>query len=300
MVATTIPNSGGPGSPHELSPITIAVRDKVIEKFQHEPLDQMNESVKKLLSQETDEQKRLGILAARVYILRQRIAMLSSQDQERVVSSSSPSPENTGATAGAEPDAGDEAPREWTRLRILEDCEVNGVRFPKTVIIDVKSEDAQRLIDSGNAELIEEQPQAEPAATEEPDKDVAEAQAEASDQTEEAVAEAAAEQQPEDAPAEDPGTAEQTEDAPAEDRHRRADGRRAAGCCTGRGRGIFNGDCRRRAQGNRDRGTERGRGDSRACRAQFRSGGARRTGAFSSEHERRRRCRCRASGAQWQ
>ena len=217
MVATTIPNSGGPGSPHELSPITIAVRDKVIEKFQHEPLDQMNESVKKLLSQETDEQKRLGILAARVYILRQRIAMLSSQDQARVVSSSSPSPENTGATAGAEPDAGDEAPREWTRLRILEDCEVNGVRFPKTVIIDVKSEDAQRLIDSGNAELIEEQPQAEPAATEEPDKDVAEAQAEASDQTEEAVAEAAAEQQPEDAPAEDPGTAEQTEDAPAED-----------------------------------------------------------------------------------
>ena len=57
MVATTIPNSGGPGSPHELSPITIAVRDKVIEKFQHEPLDQMNESVKKLLSQETEEKK---------------------------------------------------------------------------------------------------------------------------------------------------------------------------------------------------------------------------------------------------
>ena len=214
MVATTIPNSGGPGSPNELSPITIAVRDKVIEKFQHEPLDQMNESVKKLLSQETDEQKRLGILAARVYILRQRIAMLSSQDQERVVSSSSPSPENTGATDGAEQDAGDEAPREWTRLRILEDCEVNGVRFPKTVIIDVKSEDAQRLIDSGNAELIEEQPQAEPAATEESDKDVAEVKAEAGDQTEEAVAEAAAEQQPEDAPAEDSDTAEQTEEEP--------------------------------------------------------------------------------------
>ena len=191
MVATTIRNSGGPGSPNELSPVTIAVRDKVIEKFQHEPLDQMNESVKKLLSQETDEQKRLGILAARVYILRQRIAMLSSQDPERVVSSSSPSPENTGASAGTAQDAGDEVPREWTRLRILEDCEVNGVRFPKTVIIDVKSEDAQRLIDSGNAELIEEQPQAEAASDQDPAKDAATEPA-ADEQPAEAAPDAAA------------------------------------------------------------------------------------------------------------
>ena len=46
---------------------------------------------------------------------------------------------------------------EWTRLRILDDCEVNGVRFPKTVIIDVKS-DAEKLIASGSAELVEEDP----------------------------------------------------------------------------------------------------------------------------------------------
>ena len=32
MAASTIPNSGGPGSSVELSPVTIAVRDKVIEK----------------------------------------------------------------------------------------------------------------------------------------------------------------------------------------------------------------------------------------------------------------------------
>ena len=55
-------------------------------------------------------------------------------------------------------DTGDENTSEWTRLRILEDCEVNGVRFPKTVIIDVKNEDAAKLIENGNAELIEEKP----------------------------------------------------------------------------------------------------------------------------------------------
>ena len=157
MATATIPNSAGPGSSIQLSDVTIAVRDKVIEKFANEPLDKMNESVKMLLNHEQDEQKRLGILAARVYILRQRIVKLSEGGEKRVVTSAAPKPEAD--TVNADPqDAGDEIASEWTRLRILEDCEVNGVRFPKTVIIDVKKEDAAKLIENGNAELIEEKP----------------------------------------------------------------------------------------------------------------------------------------------
>ncbi|MEL0304525.1 MAG: hypothetical protein VW989_12280 [Rhodobiaceae bacterium] len=159
MAASTISNSGGPGSPTELSPVTIAVRDKVIEKFQDQPLKEMNESLKMLLSNEQDEQKRLGILAARVYILRQRIATLAEPVPERVVSAASPKPLDTGTDSESDVEAGGDTSSEWTRLRILDDCEVNGVRFPKTVIIDVKSSDAQRLIDSGNAELVEEPPE---------------------------------------------------------------------------------------------------------------------------------------------
>ena len=157
MASSTIPNSAGPGSSIELSEVTIAVRDKVIEKFANEPLDKMNESVKMLLNHKQDEQKLLGVLAARVFILRQRIATLSESDNERVIGSAAPKPEAEAANADSQ-DAGDENASEWTRLRILEDCEVNGVRFPKTVIIDVKSEDAARLIENGNAELIEEKP----------------------------------------------------------------------------------------------------------------------------------------------
>ena len=160
MAASTIPKSGGPGSSVELSPVTIAVRDKVIEKFADQPLDEMNNSVKNLLTHEEDEQKRLGILAARVYILRQRIANIAGGEQERVITSASPKaddlmPSDTNATDVAT--NGAEA-SEWTRLRILDDCEVNGVRFPKTVIIDVKSEDAEKLISSGKAELVAEDP----------------------------------------------------------------------------------------------------------------------------------------------
>jgi len=168
MAASTIPNSGGPGSSIELSPVTIAVRDKVIEKFVDQPLDEMNESVKKLLSNEQDEQKRLGILAARVFILRTRISKIAEGDPDRVVGSASPQ----AADLIAATDMGDDAESgagEWTRLRILEDCEVNGVRFPKTVIIDVKTVDADRLIASGNAELVAEAPASGEANVASPD-----------------------------------------------------------------------------------------------------------------------------------
>ena len=156
MAASTIPNSGGPGSPIVLSPVTIAVRDKVIEKFAGQPLDEMNSSVKALLSTEEDEQKRLGILAARVYILRQRILSIVEQDPERVLTSASPKPKDLAGEEATDASDSETTTSEWTRLRILEDCEVNGVRFPKTVIIDVTSADAERLVENGKAELIEE------------------------------------------------------------------------------------------------------------------------------------------------
>ena len=162
MAASTIPNSGGPGSSIELSPVTIAVRDKVIEKFTGQPLDEMNQSLKALLAKEEDEQKRLGILAARVYILRQRILNIAKADPDRVVTGASPKVEDLASDEHASPSEIETSASEWTRLRILEDCEVNGVRFPKTVIIDVKSADAERLIENGKAEIIEE---GEPAKT---------------------------------------------------------------------------------------------------------------------------------------
>ncbi len=167
MAASTIPNSGGPGSSIELSPVTIAVRDKVIEKFTGQPLDEMNNSLKALLLKEEDEQKRLGILAARVYILRQRILSIAEADPDRVVTSTSPKVEDLASDEHAEPSEIETSASEWTRLRILEDCEVNGVRFPKTVIIDVKSADAERLIENGKAEMIEESEPAQAAV--EPD-----------------------------------------------------------------------------------------------------------------------------------
>ena len=157
MAASTISNSGGPGSSTQLSPITIKVRDKIIEQYADQSLDAINESLKRLLANEEDEQKRLGVLAARVYILRQRISGLSNTDGKAVMTAKSPTAANldTGTV---------EADTEWTRLRIIKDCEVNGVRFPKSFIIDVKSADALKLVEAGNAEPVEADAPQMPAA----------------------------------------------------------------------------------------------------------------------------------------
>ena len=40
------------------------------------------------------------------------------------------------------------------RLRIVDSSEVNGVRFPAGVVIDVKREDGEKLIETGKAEFI--------------------------------------------------------------------------------------------------------------------------------------------------
>ena len=59
MASATISNSGGPGSTIQLAPETIKVRDAVITRCEKQTLEQMNEFVKSLLANETDELKRL-------------------------------------------------------------------------------------------------------------------------------------------------------------------------------------------------------------------------------------------------
>ena len=44
---------------------------------------------------------------------------------------------------------------EWRRLRMIEAGEVNGVRFPPGIIIDVNASDGEKLVESKKAEYVE-------------------------------------------------------------------------------------------------------------------------------------------------
>jgi len=176
MASATIPNSAGPGSSVQLDPKTIKVRDAVIGRCETQTLEQMNEFVKSLLAQEKDEMKRLGILAARVFILRQRIQNLGGDpvavDAKKLIAGEDEQkPETKASTDEGETETGPD--QGWTRLRIIKDCEVNGVRFFEGVIVDVMADDANRLIENGSAE---QQTKSAPEAAEKSEASEAETQ----------------------------------------------------------------------------------------------------------------------------
>ena len=162
----TIENTGG--IPSHLSAMTIKVRDAVIQKCEGQNLEEMTQFIKQLLEHETNEQKRLGVLAARVYLLREKIAFLleqafDSDTAEMIRQRHSENMENLKKPSGAQKksakkdEKNEEAAAEgdgWMRVRILEDSEVNEIRFPAGVVIDVHTSDAQKLVDAGKAEKI--------------------------------------------------------------------------------------------------------------------------------------------------
>ena len=163
MSTASLSDGAGPGSSISLAPETIRVRNALSEKFSGEPLEDMQNFVVNALAHETDELRRLGILAARIYLLRNRVAKLKEFNRDgelpsipkldtTTLSLSLPSEE---AVITDDAPIEDQAER-WSRIKMTEPGEVNGVRFLAGTIIDAKKADADKLIDSGRAVRIDE------------------------------------------------------------------------------------------------------------------------------------------------
>ena len=163
MKSAALTHGSGPGSAIALSATSIRVRDAIIEKFIDKSLDELNSFLASALDSETDESKRIGILAARIYILRARISKISEFNEnplmnkveevsphELVNSFDDEEPEMSFDQAEAETQL-----EEWNELVTIEDGEVNGVRIPSGVTINVGREDAARLLETGKAVRVE-------------------------------------------------------------------------------------------------------------------------------------------------
>jgi hypothetical protein len=149
-----------------LSATTIKVRDAVIQKCEGKNLHEMTQFIKGLLDHEENDQKRLGVLAARVYLLREKIMIMKTDDEsdsaEDIKNRHSDEMEAQKAAkeadiVEADTEISDNPSSEnkgWMRVQIIENAEVNNVRFPAGVVIDAVIADAQRLIDSGKAEAV--------------------------------------------------------------------------------------------------------------------------------------------------
>ena len=163
MSTTSLRDGAGPGSSISLAPETIRVRNALIEKFNGEPLEDMQSFMANALAQEADEFRRLGILAARIYLLRNRVVKLKEFNRDPELSSI-PKLDTTTLSLSLpsdEPVISDDVPIEeqtesWSRIKMTEPGEVNGVRFLAGTVIDAKKADADKLIASGRAVRIDE------------------------------------------------------------------------------------------------------------------------------------------------
>ena len=142
-----------------LSPEIIEIRDKIVDKLEGETLKEIRAKIKEFLDNEKNEETRLAALAARIVLLRRFISELS-ENQALLAEEEMRDLENKSLDYDddfeEDYDSDDfDVDNQWKRLRIIEDCEVNGVRFPAGIQIDVKLIDAERLLEAGQAEIIE-------------------------------------------------------------------------------------------------------------------------------------------------
>lgn len=161
MNSASLTYGAGPGSTITLTAETIRVRDAIIAKFSDKSLAELNSFIETALSAEKDDNKRLGILAARVYILRMRMQNISSFNRDpsqKAISELTPAdmlkaPQTEGANAEKEGEGeiAEDMYEEWNELMVVESGEINGVRIPKGVTITVGIEDARRLIETKKA-----------------------------------------------------------------------------------------------------------------------------------------------------
>ena len=144
MKSATLTNGAGPGSTITLTPETIKVRDAIIAKFVDKSLAELNDFIDTALSTEGDDNKRLGILAARVFILRMRLQNIYSFNRDaskdtlneitpaKLTNDTNTVPQDSGQNT-ADGEGSDETYQEWNELTTTESGEINGVRIPKGV-----------------------------------------------------------------------------------------------------------------------------------------------------------------------
>ena len=108
--------------------------------------------------QEKDPVQKIILLASRVETIRKRIDQIhQDENKTKIIKESSNESSNEEKVVQAENDTdkNEKSNSEtWIRVIMKESTEVNGVRFPEGIQIDVTEADSKKLIESGKAAII--------------------------------------------------------------------------------------------------------------------------------------------------
>ncbi len=135
----------------------IEIRDQTLEKYNHLSLDELYIKIKELNITETDELNKIAILAARISVLNKKIqSILNDNLANDNLIDTNINNDNLIIKDILNNEKSNKAiiPTEWVRVQIKETTEVNGVRFPEGIQIDVTVDDSKKIVESGKAILI--------------------------------------------------------------------------------------------------------------------------------------------------
>ena len=141
-----------------LAPSILEIRNSFLEKFKNEKLDIISKKLTELFDAENDPVKKIVLLASRVETIRNRIDQIHQVENKTKIiqeSSDESSNEEKEVQAENESEKNEKSNSEtWIRVIMKESTEVNGVRFPEGIQIDVTEDDSKKLIESGKAAII--------------------------------------------------------------------------------------------------------------------------------------------------
>ena len=137
-----------------LTPSILQIRNSFLEQFQNEQLDTISKKLDQLFDVEKDPVKRIVLLASRVETIRKRIEQICQNENkvqkiEKHLSVEEEIPPKNDLDKNEKGDS-----ETWIRVIMKESTEVNGVRFPEGIQIDVTEDDSKKLIESGKAAII--------------------------------------------------------------------------------------------------------------------------------------------------
>ena len=141
-----------------LAPSILEIRNSFLEKFKNEKLDIISKKLTELFNVEKDPVKKIVLLASRVETIRKRIDQIhQDENKSKIIHESSIETSNEEKVVQAENDTEKNEKNNsetWIRVIMKESTEVNGVRFPEGIQIDVTEDDSKKLIESGKAAII--------------------------------------------------------------------------------------------------------------------------------------------------
>ena len=133
-------------------------KEEILDEFEELTLAEIAVKIKQVSNRDDGLIFKIACLAARVSVLNQRIQAIIDEN-----SANDNRPSNGVNNDGnivekiiKRSKKPTNVPVEWVRVQIKETTEVNGVRFPSGIQIDVTQEDAQQMIEGSKAILLED------------------------------------------------------------------------------------------------------------------------------------------------